>query len=194
MKAVVINRQDRPERLAFAQEQFKRYGIEIEIFSAIINSSGWKGCRDSHLAVFEKYRDERYLMVYEDDCLFLTDPVPPTQEIFKELPKDWDALYFGISPQEPYERVSEHLFKVKKGYCTHAILWNNKKDGIIDYILAHKSEILKIDIFFSFVLSKLFNMYVIYPCLCVQTDKFNSDTCKRSDTNVLLKNYNKFCI
>ena len=191
MVAVCINREDRPERLAQSQKQFDKYGMNVEIFSAIIASPGWKGCRDSHLAVLEKYRDIKFILIFEDDVLFLDDPMLSIARVIGELPPDWDMLYLGISPTQKYKRHSNHLFKVNGGYTTHAILWNNKEHGIVDYVLSHRDQILKIDVFASAVLHKIFGCYVIYPLLCTQRQE-QSDTCKRSDASSIKRNYNRF--
>lgn len=193
MKAVVINREDRPERLAWCTEQFNKWGMNVEVFPAVIDNVGWRGCRDSHLAILDKYRMESYIMVFEDDVLFLRDPAEPITNVFKEVPKDWDLLYLGVSPQEPCTRVSEHLFKVKATTTTHAMLYNNRQYGVVDYILNHKDQILKIDNFYSAVIHKVFNCYVLSPLLCTQK-QFQSDTCKRSDVSTIEKNFKKYCI
>lgn len=193
MVAVVINRSDRRERRLWCMEQFSKYGMSVELFSAVIDSPGWKGCRDSYFALFEKYHNEKHLMTFEDDVEFLSDPTIAIQEVFKELPLEWDILYFGISPAKPYERISDHLFKVDGGYCTHAMLWRNREGGVVDYILKHRDEVLKIDVFLSSVIHKKFNCYVVYPLLATQR-QFQSDTCQRSDVSTIVKNYNKFCV
>jgi GR25 family glycosyltransferase involved in LPS biosynthesis len=63
MIAVVINREDRTERLKATKEQLDRFGIEFDLFSAITQPGGWKGCRLSHIAVLEKYRNEDMVWV-----------------------------------------------------------------------------------------------------------------------------------
>ncbi len=161
------------------------------MFPAITEPGGWKGCRDSHLAVLEKYKLERFIIILEDDVVFLEDPMFPIAEVIKELPSSWDMLYLGISPQEKYERYSPHLFKVGDGYTTHAIMWHNKKNGVVDYIMSHKQEILKWDVYLN-VVHKIFNCFVIYPLLCTQRQE-KSDTCQRSDASSIIRNYNKYC-
>jgi GR25 family glycosyltransferase involved in LPS biosynthesis len=190
MKIVVINREDRPERLKESQKQFEKYDMEVDVFPAVIN--GWRGCRDSHLAVLEKYKDKRYIMILEDDVLFLDNPWKPIAYAMNELPNIWSMLYLGISPQGEYVRYSPHLFKVNGGHTTHAIIWDNKPKGVVEYILQHRNEIQKWDVYLSTVIHKLFECFVIYPILCVQRQE-QSDTCHRSDASSILHNYNKYC-
>lgn len=188
---MVINKEDRPERLGAAMGQFAKFGLNAEVFPAL--PGGWRGCRDSHLAVLEKYRAEKFLLVFEDDVLFLSEPLPRLMQVVEEeLPHGWDMLYLGISPTRKYRRETPHLFRVNGGYTTHAILWHNKPDGAIDYILTHRDEIGKIDNFYSDVIHKRFGCFVIYPMLATQ-GQYKSDTCKRSDAGSIIRNFNRFC-
>lgn len=191
MKAVVINRTDRIERLQRSQEQFNCYGMEVEVFPAIITNPGWKGCRDSHLAVLEKYKNEKFILVFEDDVLFISDPMEPIAEVIEELPSDWDMLYLGISPSQEYKKFSPHLYRVNGGYTTHAILWHNRSNGAVNYVLTHRKDILKIDVFLGATVHKIFNCFVIFPILCTQRQE-KSDTCHRSDASSIERNYHKF--
>lgn len=192
MKTVVINRADRPERLKASQEQFNKYGMEVEVFPAITNPRGWRGCRDSHLAVLEKYQSENFVLVFEDDVLFLAaDPMLPIAQAAGELPPNWDMLYLGISPMQKYMKASPHLYKVNGGYTTHAILWHNRKHGAVEYIFSHRNDILRWDVYLSSVIHKIFNCFVVFPLLATQRQE-KSDTCKRSDANSIQRNYLKF--
>jgi GR25 family glycosyltransferase involved in LPS biosynthesis len=193
MKAVLINREDRPERLKESRKELNGYGIFFDIFPAVISSPGWKGCRDSHLAVLEKYKDDKFVMVFEDDVMFLNDPMHPIAEVAQELHPAWDMLYLGISPTQKYLKVSPHLYKCNGGYTTHAIIWRYRQGGAVEYILNHKKDILKWDVFLSSVIHKKFNCFVIYPILCTQR-QVQSDTCKRSDAGSIVRNYNKYCV
>lgn len=133
-------------------------------------------------------------MIFEDDVKFLADPMHPLAEVAAELPPEWDMLYLGISPNKPYVRHSAHLFRVNGGYTTHAILWHNKKGGVVEFILKNKMDIAKWDVYLSSVIHPKFNCFVIYPMLCTQRDTGQTDTCKRSDASSILKNYKKYII
>jgi hypothetical protein len=194
MKTVVISRQDRPERLKRAQEQFVKYGIgEADVFDAFIEIPGWKGCRDSHLGVLEKYKEEDTLLVFEDDVEFLIDPSEPVAESLWELPRIWDLLYLGINPQEKFDRFSDHLFRARKGYCAHAIIYNNTQRRVVPYILNNRGKIQKYDVFLSNIVNEEFVSFVVYPLVCTQW-QHSSDTCQRTDSSVIERNYNKYCI
>ena len=109
-----------------------------------------------------------------------------------QLPSKWDCLYLGASPKEPQVRYSDNLFRLNNAHVTHAIIWHNRKDGAVDYILEHRNEINKIDDYFAKVIQPRFNCFVIYPMLCTQKQT-KSDTCGRSDVSTIVNNYNRYC-
>jgi GR25 family glycosyltransferase involved in LPS biosynthesis len=160
-------------------------------FSAIETRLGWQGCRNSHLAILELCGCESSFLILEDDVMFLSDYYSNYLNAISELPFDWDMLSLGASPQESFERYSDHLFKMGKALCAHAILWHNRNGGAVEYILSHKNDIKKIDVFFAEQIYKNFNCYLIYPLLCTQK-QFPSDTCIKSDVSIIQKNYLKF--
>ena len=194
MIAYVINRDDRPQRLSDTIEELRKAGLNAKRFKAIINKRGWKGCRDSHLAVMELCKKETYFMVFEDDVKFLGRVTEPVYNAMKQLPDDWDMLYLGCSPQKPQERYSENLFRVDKAWCLHAVIWHNRVDGAVEYMLNHRSGIPKIDVYLSEVIHPRFNCFTIYPMLATQRVTNQSDTCLRSDVLTIENNYTKYCV
>lgn len=193
MNYYVINRDDRPERWSDVIAEFDKLGVEPTRFSAVVDKPGWKGCRDSHLALIEKCRNDVMFMIFEDDVRF----VLPSSEILlsvSELPRDWDCLYLGVSPRSPQSRYSKHLFKLSGDcYTTHAMLWHTRPKGAVEYILDHKDEIQKIDVYFAEVIQPKFNMFVCSPMAAIQ-HQYQSDTCGRSDVSTVVTNYEKYCI
>jgi len=192
MISYVINRDDRPERLRDVTEEFRRVGINPRRFSAIVDKPGWKGCTKSHLAIFEKCKNETVFSVYEDDVVFLPDYYDIAWEAWGQLPEDWDCLYYGVSPREPQIRYSDNLFRVHHAYTTHAILWKNRPKGAVAFILNNKDKIHKYDVFIAEQVQPQFNCFVTYPLVCTQR-QYKSDTCTRSDVSTIERNYLQFC-
>ena len=190
MKTFVINLNRRPERWVVTKEHLYLQGFIATRFPAIDN--GWQGCRDSHLAILEKCKKEVFFFVFEDDVLFINDR-SYLNECVSQLPNDWDCLFLGASPQDPQERYSDNLFRLKNAKTTHAILWHTREGGAVDYILSHKEDIGKIDDYFCREIFPKFNCFLTYPLLCTQRETGTSDTCKRSDVSTIEKNYNKYC-
>ncbi len=192
MSIYIINRDDRPERYAHAKAELLAHRMDAIRFPAIITKPGWMGCRDSHLAIMDKCKEEKEFFILEDDILILD--VPNYYPIaYSELPEDWDALYLGASPKEPQEWYSTHLYKLKNAHTTHAIVWHNRTNGAVEYILSHKHHIKKIDDYFATVIQPKFNCFVISPMMITQK-QFSSDTCKKSDVSTIHANYLKFCV
>lgn len=192
MNIYVINRTDRPERRAHAMEQLKSQRLNAHLYPAKINKIGWKGCRDSHIScLISILHSEEIGMILEDDVLFLQD-IDMAFEAMVELPLDWDCLYLGGSPRTPQEQYSDHLYKAKDTLTTHAIMWNPREGGAIEYILDHEGGVNKYDVFLREHIQPKFNCFMVKPLICTQV-QFKSDTCIRSDVSTIEKNFNLFC-
>lgn len=193
MLSYVINLDRRVERWYYIREHLADLDIKPIRFPAIDNK--WKGCRDSHLAIIEKcfnMPDVTEFAIYEDDAKFL-QPWSIVEEAMSQLPDSWDCLYLGASPQVPQERYSDNLFRLYGAWTTHAMIWHKRRGGAIEYILNHKSDIGKIDVFMSNIIQANFGVFVTYPMVATQV-QFQSDTCHRSDVSTIEVNYKKFCI
>ena len=195
MISYVINRKDRPERWDAVSAEFQRVGLKPTRFDAVITTPGWCGCRDSHIQAMRLGMEtgDGCFGVFEDDVKFLTDPREFLVEAIWQLPTGWDALFLGASPQEPFQRVSRSLFRMGKAFCTHAIIWNTRPGGAVDYILEHEGEIKKIDQYFSEQIYPNFRCYLASPLVATQI-QYQSDTCGRSDVTTIVTNFLKYCI
>ena len=192
MTNYVINLDKRVERWYYVREHMAEMGIKVTRFPAIEAKPGWVGCRESHLEILQKTPIGDIIAIYEDDVKFLETWESVLKSI-SQLPPSWDCLYLGASPKQPQERVSDNLFRLKNAHVTHAIVWNVRHNGAVQYLLSHKSDVKKIDDFYAQKLQYLFNCFVCYPMVATQKDFNQSDTCHRSDVSSILKNYNLFC-
>jgi hypothetical protein len=166
-------------------------GIRVHRFTAFNTKPGWKGCRDSHIAIMELCRGENMFTVYEDDIQFIGS-LQDVALSFVELP-DWDMMSLGCSPQGPLTQYSEHLFRLDKtAWCLHAYMMNNN-NGLVDFVLENRDKIGKIDKWFSenVYTNPRFNCFLAYPLIVGQI-QFQSDTCMRSDVSTIPIQYNKF--
>ena len=192
MKIIAINRADRTDRLIQITEELSLQGLTFTPFNAIIDKHGWCGCRDSHIAVLKKHKEEGVFLVLEDDVSFLYPYYTYIHKAIEQLPPNFDCLYLGGSPQQPQERYSENLFKCRNTLTTHAILWNNRENGAVDYILSHKTHIRKFDVYLREIIQPLFNCFMIYPILCTQREG-KSIVARRSDVSTITRNYYTYC-
>jgi GR25 family glycosyltransferase involved in LPS biosynthesis len=195
MKSYVINLNRRPDRWVVVREELNSHGFNLTRFSAIDTKPGWRGCAASHLAIMEECKNEVAFFVWEDDVQFIYDKETTNlvlNKALQQIPSDWDCLFLGASPQEPQERYSDNLFRLKNAFCTHSILWHNREGGAMEYILKNRDKINKIDVFFSQEIFPIFNCYLVFPLLCSQ-HQTQSDCCKVSDLSTIAKNYAKYC-
>lgn len=198
MKIYVINRDDRPDRLKLVREEFKEQEMNAHRFSAVIDRVGCRGCRDSHLTIMDKCKDEKMFAIFEDDAQFIFNKDLTSAFVAQSLKdlaefKNWDALFLGASPQEPQMRYSNTLYRLKNAKCTHAIIWNNRPNGAVEYILSHKEDIQKFDRYLYEVIMPEFNLFLMSPMLVTQRQS-RSDIAKKSDCFSIIRNYNKYCI
>ena len=191
MNSYVINLDKRVERWYYVREHLHDMEISPVRFSAIESKPGWVGCRDSHLRILSMTPPNDIVAIYEDDVKFL-EPWETVLTSISQLPISWDCLYLGASPKQPQERVSENLFGLKNAHVTHAIIWNRREGGAVEYILSHANDIRKYDDYLATVIQPRFNCYVTYP-ICVTQIQFPSDTCGRSDVSTIEKFYNLYC-
>lgn len=191
MVSYCINLDRRADKWAYVRTEFDRMGIRVNRFTAVNTKPGWKGCRDSHIAIMELCKGENMFTVYEDDVQFLTG-LQTVTDSFNELP-DWDILSLGCSPQEPLTQYSPHLFKLDKtAWCMHAYMMNNN-NGLVDFVLENRDKIGKIDKWFSenVYANPRFHCFLAYPLIVTQV-QFQSDTCMRSDVSTISVQYDKY--
>lgn len=192
MIGFVINLERRLDKLeyVFGHLYYHRDIIFPTRFNAF--EGGWRGCRDSHLEILNFGRRLGYpFCIFEDDVAFLGTNDEIILDAMGELPEDWSCLYLGASPQEEQKQYSEHLYRISKSYCMHAVIWNPKSKAI-EYMLEHRSEIGKIDVYMSEEIFPRFNCFLVKPLLVVQK-QFQSDTCGRSDVSTIPLQYAKYC-
>lgn len=185
MKAYCINLKSRPERW----EQFKEQNLpfEVERFDAIKDHIGWVGCTKSYVEVMKKI--DGLTLVMEDDCLFL-ESWEFVQNIMTQLPYNWDCLYFGATLNEPLEKVSENIYKIKKGWTTHAILFRDSR--IAEFIVRNVPMIRKIDVFLADHVQELFNCFITYPLVATQRAGYSDIINRQQDYAVIKERYDKY--
>lgn len=184
-----INLDRRTDKWEDVKKEFKRVGLYDNMIRFPAYPGGWRGCRDSHIAIMRMAQYDDMVEIFEDDVRFLD--VLSIYQATAELPEDWDVLYYGGSPQEPQEQYSKHLYYARNVLCMHAYAITNN-NGCIDFILGHRKDIAKIDAYFAHVIQSYFKCFLVRPPACIQK-QYQSDTCKRSDVSTIISNCNKYC-
>jgi GR25 family glycosyltransferase involved in LPS biosynthesis len=158
--------------------------------SGVVASCGEDGCRESHLSILEK-QDEFPFAVFEDDCI-LMKPWCLVDEVMKQLPKDWDALWLGGNVRSKLDRYSHNLFKLKDTYALHAVIYNSER--MVDYILENHNTAsgINLDVFYGREVQQKFNCFIIYPMVANQRKGYSDITKREVDYyDELLEIYNK---
>lgn len=176
-KKVCLTLQDHEWQKGCAE--FDRVGLfGVERFQAVKEIGPHQSFSHSErniLLEFYHSNAERLLHL-EDDVLFRD--TSHLEAAINELPSDWDILYLGANllcwqngePQP--ERHSEHLFRVRAAWTTHAVAYNKK---CVFEILAKQSE-FSIQMFDQYLSSRLseFNAYVVAPMVAFQRPRHSS--------------------
>jgi hypothetical protein len=116
------------------------------------------------LIEFFESSNERLLFL-EDDCVF--NHHDHLEQALKELPADWDIIYFGCNIQdEKPVKATDRLYRIQGAFTTHCIGYNKK---CIPFILENQPGFSEqmFDNWLSANLCRL-NAYVINPMIAWQ--------------------------
>jgi GR25 family glycosyltransferase involved in LPS biosynthesis len=175
-KIVCINLDRRPERWQRMQAQLERHGLgPVQRFAArdgetITKPAGWThsngayGCLLSHVEVVREAQrsNAASLLIFEDDTVLDPDFQSKFASFSKEVPDDWDMLYFGALHKDEPAQISEHVGRITKANSTYAYaLKNTVFDAFIE-LNARAEHVLDMN---SYLLQERFNCYCFKPNL-----------------------------
>lgn len=132
-KAYCMNLYWRADRWKFAQEQFIKNGLNVEKINAIDGREFSKkyalrpgncGCNLTHMLIIQSafIQGHSAIMVFEDDAVLADSFVEKMDDCLQDLPDDWDMLMLGASHQVRPEPVTDKIYRVKKGFTSHAYI------------------------------------------------------------------------
>jgi hypothetical protein len=168
------------EEWSKGKAEFERVGLNgVERFQAVKEIGPHQSFSHSERDILLDFYHSpaQRLLHLEDDCQFRD--LEHLGRALAELPRTWDILYLGANllmwnnGSEPQpERVSEHLFRIKGAWTTHAVAYNKK---CVFEILAKQpmfSEMM-FDNWLSTQLEK-FQAYIVAPMVAYQRPRFSS--------------------
>lgn len=173
---VCINLDRRLERWRQMQDKFYEHGIHsVRRFAAIDGESskipaswpgtpGAYGCLLSHLEVVREARrlGLASILIFEDDVVFDDQFEQKFSEYIRQLPADWDMLFFGALHKDELIRVSENIGRITQSNSTYAcVLRDTVFDAFIE-LNGRANEVLDVN---SLVLQRQFNCYCFLPHL-----------------------------
>jgi GR25 family glycosyltransferase involved in LPS biosynthesis len=195
----VINLDRRKDRWEFITEQLKSVGIDAERVSGVDgdlldpdpkigngwNHKGQAGCVLSHRKVISLAKERGYknILVIEDDNVFGKNFNELFERYWKQVPQDWDLLYFGGSHLGALKPVNVNIGRCTKSFTTNMYAMKNTLfDTVLNLIPDNDKDLeMPIDVYFSLIQERpeKFNCYVFKPHLVWQ-DSIFSDIEKKS--------------
>jgi GR25 family glycosyltransferase involved in LPS biosynthesis len=119
-----INLDEETERWEKVKQELNCIGIgdRLQRFSAVKDTIRGRGASRSHLELIKLAREQNLanILIFEDDTKFINWNDDYLKNAIANLPADWQLFNIGYnicaSPfQLIYERVSQHLIKIKQG-------------------------------------------------------------------------------
>src|SRR5689334_902750 len=173
---VCINLDRRLERWRQMQDKFYQHGIHsVRRFAAVDGEAlkipanwpgtpGAYGCLLSHLEIVREARRLKLssIRIFEDDVVFDDQIKQKFSEYVRQLPADWDMLFFGALHKDELIKVSDHIGRITQSNSTYACVL---RDTIFDAFIELNSrgdEVLDVN---SLVLQQQFNCYCFMPHL-----------------------------
>lgn len=195
----ILNLDRRPDRLEFITNQLKRVSIEGERVSGVDgdlldpdpkigngwNHKGQAGCVLSHRKIISLAKERGYknILVIEDDTVFVDNFNQLFEQYWKQVPDNWDLLYFGGSHLGKLKPVNVNVGRCTKSLTTNMYAMKNTLfDVVLNLIPSTDKELeMPIDVYYSQIQSwsNDFNSYAFKPHLVWQ-DSIFSDIEKKS--------------
>lgn len=174
-KVYLVNLQKRTDRLIKSAEQFEKYEIPFTVFPAIENSHGGLGLRDTMVKLFRECVESGYnsVLVFEDDVMFVEDPVTfhdTMNKAIAQLPDNYLLFYMGGQATAGYSHFhSPNLLPAIKYYATHAVMYSRR--AMITILSMDMG--FPIDNFLVDTVQPMGSCYAINPILCSQYEGFS---------------------
>lgn len=163
-----------PQEWARAAMEFQRVGLTVEKFQSVWDIGPHQSfSRSVRQILIDFYQSEaKTLLHLEDDCVFQNLGHMPLA--LHDLPSDWDVLYLGANLLEgvPPERITDHLFRVRHAWTTHAVAYQR---GVIPFLLENQPGFSEqmFDNWMGSQLDKL-KAYVVAPMVAYQRPRISS--------------------
>lgn len=198
-KVVVINMDERRDRLDRMQERLASFAIPFERHPAIksrgsrpFKTNGQLGCFLSHTTLWNNIFNSSFnkpVLILEDDCLFRRDFLRFVPDFINFLQYvDWDIAYLGcvlakdikfkITKMKNAVKVAENVIKIDECWGTHAYFIN---PASLNFLTKIFPALIKLSWIGASHLDGLLNLYypqlnryVVYPTLVIQENGFSN--------------------
>lgn len=158
------------------QQELARHGIgPVQRFAAcdgetITKPAGWThsdgayGCLRSHVEVVREAQRSKApsVLIFEDDTVLDPEFQSKFASFSKEVPDDWDMLYFGALHKDELAQISEHVGRITKANSTYAYALKNTVFAAFIELNERAEHVLDMN---SYLLQERFNCYCFRPNL-----------------------------
>lgn len=186
-KIYCINLDRATERWRISNEQFNKYNIKVERFSAIEPLAngfyltdnehiykGEVGVLRSNYEIIKRSKEENLenVLIFEDDFELEPNFDIKFNEYITQVPEDWDFLYFGAYHHElrPPIMITKNVARMTHSFCLHTFaVKHTMYDRILEII---KEEKRPVDVYYAFMMSSC-NAYVFRPHLSNQLNGYS---------------------
>lgn len=194
-KIYCINLDRRPDRWEECSKLFEKHGLEVERFSACDGQfidtgygkvyNGELGGTISHTRIIKKIKDMGHTnaLILEDDVEFAENFFERVPTCLKELPQDWDILFFGGNHTGGFAQVSPNLVRVFRTYALHCYAVNSRSvDSIYQNMIRFvghtlgSNKKLEPSVAADYYMAKIhpiMNVYSVYPNITYQRTSFS---------------------
>jgi GR25 family glycosyltransferase involved in LPS biosynthesis len=178
-----INLDRRTDRWESVQNEFKKFNIKNIIrFSGIDGNmlkndtvllNGELGILLTHLEIIKKAKLDNLdnVLIIEDDVIF-SDEFLNIQSYMKEVPDDWDFIYFGGNHiyGKPPQKINEKILKLNFTVALQCVAIKKTMFDKIIEILPKKQK--QVDGYYA-DFHKSCNAYCFYPNIAKQKEGFS---------------------
>lgn len=189
-----INLDSRPDRWESSLLEFNKIGInKVHRFSAISNTDGAIGCRDSHLSIITEAKELglEKILIFEDDFKFIEFDIEILNHSIQTLSKiNWELFYLGLSidPNTKLELVNDNLLKTFFAHTTHSYGVHSRS---YDLILENLPKNNIVDVFYRKHITTRGNSYVINPMYSIQKENYSDITKNMVNYDWMVDKFNK---
>lgn len=173
---ICLTQKERKDRQFDFEHECLKYGINGSYYYAepsdLPDGAPFDSFCKSQIGMLKRFNGQT-LLTLEDDVEF--KGISNLQKAIYQLPLDWDILYLGaniigvdVNRLPVPEQYSEHLFRVKAAWTTHAVAYNG---DIVEKILSKYKgwqESGMYDDWLSREILPNVKAFIIYPMVAVQ--------------------------
>lgn len=196
-KIYCINLNRRIDRWESVQKEFQKYNLEdIQRYEAIDGSKltdqtkllkGELGVLNTHIEIIKKSINEscESILIIEDDVIF-TDEIKLLDDYLKEVPENWDFIYFGGNHVygKTVHKITNKILKLNYTVALQCVAIKNTQFEKILQITQKKEK--QIDAYYA-DLHNSSNAYGFFPNMAKQKPDFSDIQNRFVDYNYFFK-------